>query len=170
MTTHFTNPKTGKPARLVSTKGIHNPDLEQIQLMIESLLERAHRSGLNVWHTSDDGAVQVSIGAVWITDSQYELRFHSNVARIVEPARLRPYTPRGDLKDNPTISRPVTDFIEGIAEVYAARDGQAGKRSEVFFGSDDARFPSILVTLAPQGQRLAQVERNRRAQERLHKG
>ena len=67
------------------------------------------------------------------------------------------------------IARPVTDFIEGISEVYAARNREAGKRTEVYFGHDDARFPSILVTLAPQGARLAQAERNRAAQANLHK-
>lgn len=168
MTPHFVNPKTGNLARLVSTKGLDNPELEQVQLMIESLLERAHRSGLNVWHTSDDGPTPVSIGAVWLTSSQYELRF-TGAAHIVEPARLRKHTPRGELKDSPTIARPVTDFIEGISEVYAARNGEAGKRHEVFFGSGDARFPSILITLAPQGQRLAQAERNRKAQANLVK-
>lgn len=169
MTTYFTNPKTGNLARLVSTKRMSNPDLEQIQLMIESLLERAHRSGMNVWHTSDDGPAQVSIGAVWITNSQYELRFSPEVAQIVEPARLRRHTPRGELKDNPTIARPVTDFISAISEVYAARRGEEGNRPEVFFGSDDARFPSILITLAPQGERLARAERSRAAQANLHK-
>lgn len=164
----FINPQTGNPALLVSTKRMSNPDLENIQLMIESLLERAHRSGLNVWHTSDDDELPVSIGAVWLTSSQYELRF-TGAAHIVEPARLRPHTPRGELKDNPTIARPVTDFIEGISEVYAARNREPGKRTEVYFGHDDARFPSILVTLAPQGARLAQAERNRAAQANLHK-
>lgn len=43
-------------------------------------------------------------------------------------------------------------------------------RHHVSWGSRfAAHFPSILITLAPQGQRLAQAERNRKAQANLVK-
>lgn len=140
--------------RLVSTKHYESPELERFQLMIEDLLEKAHADGLNHWHRSDEGDMPVWIGAVWITDDQYETRFIPG-SSIVEPARLRKHVRKGTLAENPVIQRPVTDFMDAAEELFRARAGDKGARPEVFFGSGNPHYPAILITLAPQQERIA---------------
>lgn len=138
---------------LVSTKNYVSPSLERFQLMVEDLLEKAHREGLNLWYRTDDGPLPLWIGAVWMTGTQYELRFSGDSSPI-EPARIRSYTPRGRLEDNPVIQRPVTDFMEAARDILRRRDGDESCPSERFFGSENPHYPSLMLTLAPQQGRV----------------
>lgn len=147
----MTSTPTPTPRRLVSTKHYAMPELESFQLMIETQLEKAHRSGLNTWwHSNDEHPVW--LGAIWLTSTQYELRFTQGAGQgPVEPAKIGAYTPIGSIEHNPTIDRPVTDFMTAVDEVAERIAGDRSKRPEFFFGHDDAHYPSILITAAPQG-------------------